>query len=55
MNAPLAIELYAGTMSGTAGWCELGGRAVGFDLEYLAHHGEPLSSGRVHRARNTVT
>jgi len=38
---PLAVELFAGTGSGTAGWCELGGRAVGFDLEYLPHHGKP--------------
>jgi hypothetical protein len=39
--SPLAIELFAGTGSGTAGWCALGGRAVCFDLEYLPHHGNP--------------
>jgi len=38
---PLAIELFAGTGSATAPWCELGGRAVCFDLEYLLHHGKP--------------
>lgn len=45
---PLAIELFAGTMSGTAGWCELGGRSIGFDLAYEAHHGTPhLNASRV--------
>lgn len=37
---PLAIELFSGTGSGTAGWCELGGLAKCYDLEYLPHHGE---------------
>jgi len=41
VSAPLAIELYAGTGSATLGWCELGGRAVGFDLAYEPHHGTP--------------
>lgn len=41
MNSPLAIELFAGTMSGTAAWCEMGGRAVGFDLAYEPYHGTP--------------
>ncbi len=39
--SPLAIELFAGTGSGTAGWCALGGRSVNFDLDYLPHHGKP--------------
>jgi len=40
-TGPLAVELFAGTGSATAPWCELGGRAVCFDLEYLPHHGKP--------------
>jgi len=28
---PLAVELFAGTGSATAPWCDLGGRAVGLD------------------------
>lgn len=38
---PLAIELFAGTMSGTRGWVKAGGRAVGFDLGYEDYHGQP--------------
>ena len=41
---PLAIELFAGTMSWTAGWRELGGYSVGFDIEHLPHHG-PVPEG----------
>jgi hypothetical protein len=36
---PLAVELFAGTGSGTAGWVESGGIAACFDLEYLSHLG----------------
>lgn len=39
MKPPLVIELFAGTMSWSAGWLELGGRAIGFDIEHLPHHG----------------
>lgn len=49
---PLAVELYAGTGSGTAGWCELGGTAVCFDLEYLDHHG--AAAERSHRVVQDV-
>jgi hypothetical protein len=41
---PLCIELFAGTMSWSRGWLELGGHAVGFDLEHLPHHG-PVPKG----------
>lgn len=41
---PLCIELFAGTMSWSAGWLALGGRAVGFDIEHLPHHG-PVPEG----------
>jgi hypothetical protein len=37
---PLAIELFAGCMTWSAGWLALGGRAVGFDIEHLPHHGD---------------
>lgn len=40
MSAPLCIELYCGTFGWSQGWLELGGRAVGFDLEHEAWHGE---------------
>lgn len=36
---PLCIELFCGTFGWSAGWLELGGRAVGFDIEHLPHHG----------------
>ena len=44
MSAPLAIELFAGSFGWSAGWLELGGWAVGFDLEHLPHHG-PVPDG----------
>lgn len=37
---PLAIELFCGTFGWSAGWLEMGGRSVGFDLEHLPHHGK---------------
>lgn len=47
-SKPLAVELFAGTGSGTAGWVEAGGLAACFDLEYLSHHGDaPSGSMRV--------
>lgn len=36
---PLVVELFAGCFGWSAGWLELGGRAVGFDIEHLPHHG----------------
>ena len=39
MTRPLCIELFAGTFGWSAGWLELGGEAVGFDLEHEAWHG----------------
>ncbi len=41
---PLAIELFAGSFGWSAGWLALGGRAVGFDIQHLAHHG-PVPEG----------
>jgi hypothetical protein len=43
-GTPLCIELFAGTMSWSAGWLALGGRAIGFDIEHLPHHG-PVPPG----------
>lgn len=39
MSAPLCIDLFCGTFSWSAGWRELGGRTIGFDIEHEAHHG----------------
>jgi len=36
---PLCIDLFAGMFGFSAGWLELGGRVIGFDLEHLPHHG----------------
>jgi hypothetical protein len=44
---PLCIELFAGTMSWSAGWLELGGHAVGFDIEHLPHHGKVPAGGEL--------
>ena len=39
-DAPLCVELYCGTFGWSHGWMNRGGRAVGFDIEHLPHHGE---------------
>jgi hypothetical protein len=39
MTRPLCIELFCGSFGWSAGWLELGGRAIGFDIEHLPHHG----------------
>ena len=36
---PLAVELFCGCFGWSAGWIAEGGRAIGFDLEHLPHHG----------------
>lgn len=36
---PLCIELFCGMFGWSAGWLEMGGRVIGFDLEHLPHHG----------------
>ena len=41
---PLVIEGFCGMFGWSAGWLELGGRAIGFDIEHLAHHG-PIPDG----------
>ena len=38
-QTPLAIELFCGCFGWSAGWIAEGGRAIGFDLEHLPHHG----------------
>lgn len=43
-SKPLCIELFCGMFGWSAGWLELGGRVVGFDIEHLPHHG-PVPSG----------
>lgn len=54
MRKPLVIELFAGTMSWSRGWIELGGRAVGFDIEHLPHHG-PVPAGAELVLQNVTT
>jgi hypothetical protein len=44
VRAPLCLELFAGTFGWSAGWLEMGGRAIGFDIEHLPHHG-PVPAG----------
>lgn len=41
---PLCVDLFCGTLAWSAGWLELGGRVVGFDIEHLPHHG-PVPAG----------
>lgn len=41
---PLCIDLFCGCFGWSAGWLELGGYVVGFDLEHLPHHG-PIPNG----------
>ena len=41
---PLAIDLFCGSFGFSAGWLEIGGYVVGFDLEHLPHHG-PVPNG----------
>ena len=43
MQPSPCVELFCG-MFGCAGWLALGGRAVGFDIEHLPHHG-PVPAG----------
>lgn len=40
LTLPLVIELYCGTFGWSAGWLEMGGWAVGFDIEHEPHHGD---------------
>lgn len=44
MERPLLIDLFAGSFAWSAGWLEMGGRVVGFDLEHEPHHG-PVPPG----------
>ena len=44
MRRPLVIELFCGRFGWSRGWLELGGRAIGFDIEHLPHHG-PVPDG----------
>ncbi len=41
---PLCIELFCGTFGWSAGWLEMGGTVVGYDIEHLPHHG-PVPNG----------
>ena len=41
---PLCIDLFCGCFGWSAGWLELGGRVIGYDLEHLPHHG-PVPDG----------
>ena len=44
IDRPLSIELFAGSFGWSAGWLAAGGRAIGFDIEHLPHHG-PIPAG----------
>ena len=44
LTAPLLIDLFCGSFGWSAGWLELGGRVIGFDLEHESHHG-PVPRG----------
>lgn len=44
MKPPLAIDLFCGSFGWSAGWLELGGRVVGFDIEHEPYHG-PVPRG----------
>jgi hypothetical protein len=44
MNPPLLIDLFCGSFGWSAGWLELGGVSVGFDLEHHDYHG-PVPDG----------
>ena len=39
LRRPLVVELFCGCFGWSAGWIAEGGRAIGFDLEHLPHHG----------------
>jgi len=41
---PLLIDLFCGSFGWSAGWLELGGRVVGFDLDHQDYHG-PVPQG----------
>ncbi len=41
---PLCIELFSGTFGWSAGWLEMGGRSIGFDIDHQAYHG-PIPAG----------
>jgi hypothetical protein len=41
---PLCIELFFGCGTWSTGWLEMGGHAIGFDIEHLPHHG-PVPEG----------
>jgi len=41
---PLCIELFCGMFGWSAGWLELGGMAVGFDIDHQPYHG-PVPEG----------
>lgn len=36
---PLAIDLFCGSFAWSAGWTELGGRVIGFDIDHQPYHG----------------
>ena len=44
LKRPLCIDLFCGCFGWSAGWLELGGHVVGFDIEHLPHHG-PVPDG----------
>jgi len=44
---PLCIDLFAGMFGFSAGWLELGGRVIGFDIEHLPHHGPVPASAEL--------
>lgn len=54
LRRPLVVELFAGCFGWSAGWLSLGGRAIGFDIEHLPHHG-PVPENAALVLQNVLT
>jgi len=52
---PLAIELFCGSFGWSAGWLEMGGMAIGFDIDHQDYHGPvPLGAHLVLQDARTL-
>jgi hypothetical protein len=54
VKQPLLVELFAGTFGWSKGWLELGGRAIGFDIDHQPYHG-PIPEGASLVLQNVLT